>query len=256
MPDVRNACAASQQHVRALVEAQPALLPVDGLRKSPVDRRGGLRGSKVVSDTPENQVLLLLQHHVSDQLRCSKQPRLLRRARPILPPSALTATALLQPLAQPTALRHPGSRCDIDSHPDCRPFLILIVAPQVSVAGTSRLPAPVGCGHCSSMSRAHALTLLRRVRWKPPARHGRGCPQLSYHTPVGSAPTVRSFSSTLTVPTDFLASKLDDRSVHCPIGHQLAARLRAILRGNVGGLTIVDWEWSISGLHSWTSAIF
>ena len=33
-------------------------------------------------------------------------------------------------LAQPTALRHPRCRCDIDSHPDCRPFLTLIVAPH------------------------------------------------------------------------------------------------------------------------------
>ena len=49
---------------------------------------------------------------------------------PILPPTALAATAHPQPLAQPTALRHPGSRCDIDSHPDCRPLLTLIVAPQ------------------------------------------------------------------------------------------------------------------------------
>ena len=44
----------------------------------------------------------------------------------------LTATAHLQPLAQPTPLPHPGSRCDIDSHPDCRPFLTLIVAPQTA----------------------------------------------------------------------------------------------------------------------------
>ena len=83
-------------------------------------------------DAPENHLPLRLQRHVSDQLRCSKQSRLLRRALPILPPTALTATAHLQPLAQPTALRHPGFRCDIDSHPDCRPFLILIVAPQTT----------------------------------------------------------------------------------------------------------------------------
>ena len=74
-------------------------------------------------DAPENHLPLRLQRHVSDQLRCSKQPRLLRRALPILPPTALTATAHLQPLAQPTALRHPGFRCDIDSHPDCRATL-------------------------------------------------------------------------------------------------------------------------------------
>ena len=34
------------------------------------------------------------------------------------------------PLHNPTDLRHPVSRCDIDSHRDCRPILILIVAPR------------------------------------------------------------------------------------------------------------------------------
>ena len=61
---------------------------------------------------------------------CSKQSRFRGRVLSILPPNSLTATAHLQPLAQPTALRHPGSRCDNDSHPDCRSFLTLIVAPQ------------------------------------------------------------------------------------------------------------------------------
>ena len=97
----------------------------------------GCAAARWYPDTPENHLPLRLQRHVSDQLRCSKQSRLLRRALPILPPTALTATAHLQPLAQPTALRHPGFRCDIDSHPDCRPFLILIVAPQ---SGDSRVP--------------------------------------------------------------------------------------------------------------------
>ena len=54
---------------------------------------------------------------------CSKQSRFSRRVLSILPPGPLTATAHLQPLAQPTALRHPESRCDIDSHPDCRATL-------------------------------------------------------------------------------------------------------------------------------------
>ena len=90
----------------------------------------GCAAARWYPDTPENHLPLRLQRHVSDQLRCSKQPRLLRRALPILPPGPLTATAHLRPLAQPTALRHPGFRCDIDSHPDCRPFLILIVAPH------------------------------------------------------------------------------------------------------------------------------
>ena len=41
---------------------------------------------------------------------CSKQSRFRGRVLSILPPSPLTATAHLKPLAQPTALRHPGSR--------------------------------------------------------------------------------------------------------------------------------------------------
>ena len=76
-----------------------------------------------------------LHRHVSDHLPCSKQSRFFRRVLSILPPSPLSATAHLQPLAQPTALRHPGSRCDIDSHPDCRPILILIVAPHRRLRG-------------------------------------------------------------------------------------------------------------------------
>ena len=44
----------------------------------------------------------------------------------------------LQPLAQPTALRHPGFRCDIGSPPDCRPILILIVAPHPDARITGR----------------------------------------------------------------------------------------------------------------------
>ena len=55
---------------------------------------------------------------------CSRSTALLQAApitpsnSPIIPPSALTATAHLKPLAQPTASRHPMFRCDIDSHPD------------------------------------------------------------------------------------------------------------------------------------------
>ena len=106
-----------------------SVLAVHGLQESPEDRRGGLRGIKGVSRYPKS-LPWSLHRHVSDHLRCSKQSRFFRRVLSILPPSPLSATAHLQPLAQPTALRHPGSRCDIDSHPDCRPFLILIVAPH------------------------------------------------------------------------------------------------------------------------------
>ena len=93
-------------------------------------------------DTPENHLPLPLQRHLWVHPRCSKQSRFRRRALPILPPSPLPATAHLQPLAQPTALRHPGSRCDIDSHPDCRPILILIVAPQPPPARSPRAVQP------------------------------------------------------------------------------------------------------------------
>ena len=111
-----------------------SVLAVHGLQESPEDRRGGLRGIKGVSRYPKS-LPWSLHRHVSDNLRCSKQSRFFRRVLSILPPSPLSATAHLQPLAQPTALRHPGSRCDIDSHPDCRPFLILIVAPQATPFG-------------------------------------------------------------------------------------------------------------------------
>ena len=52
-PDLCNACAVSLRLLRSLVQAQPALLAVDALRKSPEDRRGGLRGSKMVSGPPK-----------------------------------------------------------------------------------------------------------------------------------------------------------------------------------------------------------
>ena len=90
----------------------------------------GCAASRWYPDTPENHLPWPLHRHVSDHLPCSKQSRFFRRVLSILPPRPLSATAHLQPLAQPTALRHPGSRCDIDSHPDCRPFLTLIVAPH------------------------------------------------------------------------------------------------------------------------------
>ena len=73
------------------------------------------------------------------------------RALPIPPPTAGAATTHPQPLAQPTGLRHPGSRCDIDSHPDCRPLLTLIVAPHVTArrarlgSGWRAAPLPGGC---------------------------------------------------------------------------------------------------------------
>ena len=92
--------------------------------------------------------------------RCSKQSRFRRRALPILPPSPLTATAHLQPLAQPTALRHPGSRCDIDSHPDCRPFLTLIVAPQQILNLLEELKERL---HLSYLFIAHDLSVIHHV---------------------------------------------------------------------------------------------
>ena len=113
--------------------------------KSREDCRGGLRSSKVPRwylDTPKITSRYPSNAMFWDHPRCSRQPRSRRRTLPILPPSPLPATAHLQPLAQPIALRHPGSRCDIDSHPDCRSFLTLIVAPQAGV----RRNMPLGNG--------------------------------------------------------------------------------------------------------------
>ena len=79
---------------------------------------GGLRGSKVVSGYPRKSGA------ATPSTPCSRSTALLQAApitpsnSPIIPPSALTATAHLKPLAQPTASRHPMFRCDIDSHPD------------------------------------------------------------------------------------------------------------------------------------------
>ena len=113
--------------------------------KSREDCRGGLRSSKVPRwylDTPKITSRYPSNAMFWDHPRCSRQPRSRRRTLPILPPSPLPATAHLQPLAQPIALRHPGSRCDIDSHPDCRSFLTLIVAPHQHLPPSlCRLPA-------------------------------------------------------------------------------------------------------------------
>ena len=56
---------------------------------------------------PENHLTWPLHRHVSDHLPCSKQSRFFRRVLSILPPSPLTATAHLPPLAQPTAPSSP-----------------------------------------------------------------------------------------------------------------------------------------------------
>ena len=134
-PDLCNACAVSLRLLRALVQAQPALLGVARggcpakIARGPPWRASRQQGG--IWNTPENHLTWPLHRHVSDHLPCSKQSRFFRRVLSILPSSPLSATAHLQPLAQPTALRHPGSRCDIDSHPDCRSFLTLIVAPHM-----------------------------------------------------------------------------------------------------------------------------
>ena len=129
-PPRATPCAASQRLLRALVQAQPAFSRWMASNSRPRIAVAGRAAPRGYPDTPENHLPWSLHRHVSDHLPCSKQSRFFRRVLSILPPSPLTATAHLQPLAQPTALRHPGSRCDIDSHPDCRPILILIVAPH------------------------------------------------------------------------------------------------------------------------------
>ena len=189
----------------------------------------GFAAPRWYPDAPENHLPLRLQRHVSDQLRCSKQPRLLRRALPILPPTALTATAHLQPLAQPTALRHPGFRCDIDSHPDCRPFLILIVAPHPTGRDTTThciLMRPRtrhthrtvgGCGHSLPPGRrssarhpsedeghdqacrahpGHHADLSRRIRYRhPDARPWRAALRASAEPLAVSTPTAGLFGT-------------------------------------------------------------
>ena len=157
-----------------------SVLAVHGLQESPEDRRGGLRGIKGVSGYPKS-LPWSLHRHVSDHLPCSKQSRFFRRVLSILPPSPLSATAHLQPLAQPTALRHPGSRCDIDSHPDCRPFLILIVAPQKLMRGLSGLPFSG-----RSVTHSYSWCVPRCGRWcssGPAACRGAGrcrCPRFGW----------------------------------------------------------------------------
>ena len=141
----------------------------------------GFAAARWYPDTPGNHLPLRLQRHVLDHLRCSKQSRLLRRALPILPPSPLTAIAHLQPLAQPTALRHPGSRYDIDSHPDCRPFLTLIVAPHTgsgiaSVAPTRRRQRSAS-RHPAGSGAEHALTAACKA--PPSAQMVSGYPLLN-----------------------------------------------------------------------------
>ena len=119
----------------ALVQAQPALLAADGLQKSPEDRRGALRGTKVVSGYPPKSGA------AAPSTRCSGSTALLQaapdRSGELPHPPAdrahcdRTSPHIRSPLHNQPPLRHPGSRCDIDSHPDCRPFLTLIVAPHV-----------------------------------------------------------------------------------------------------------------------------
>ena len=135
-------------------------------------------------DTPENHLTWPLHRHVSDHLPCSKQSRFFRRVLSILPPRPLSATAHLQPLAQPTALRHPGSRCDIDSHPDCRPFLTLIVAPHMGIyrgGAIKNAPRPAliyhvpGQGACIAVAEDDDLVEWRELPQNPVIQqHGEG----------------------------------------------------------------------------------
>ena len=57
----------------------------------------GFAAARWYLDTPENQVPLRLQRHVPDQLRCCKQPRLLRQT----PPSSRRARSLRPHISSP-----------------------------------------------------------------------------------------------------------------------------------------------------------
>ena len=90
-----------------------------------------------------------------------------------------------QPLAQPTALRHPGSRCDIDSHSDCRPFLTLIVAPQRDYRCTSHNAFCQGPGDCSWMMHLPTIDQGLVSRRRPPC-----VPRLPSHGCVAGSPRI------------------------------------------------------------------
>ena len=93
-----------------------------------------------------------------------------------------TSPHIRSPLHNQPPLRHPGSRCDIDSHPDCRPFLTLIVAPHrgqrrrlcaaalhLNLDAREELVGVLDTGDIAGTSRARRSTITA----PPMYRHGR-----------------------------------------------------------------------------------
>ena len=170
----------------ALVQAQRALLAADGLQKSPEDRRGALRGTKVVSGYPPKSGA------AAPSTRCSGSTALLQaapdRSGELPHPPAdrahcdRTSPHIRSPLHNQPPLHHPGSRCDIDSHPDCRPFLTLIVAPQACVLAESPKATlshrSASVQFVTSLDRSDCFRLERQVpggirtRWDTAPFHG------------------------------------------------------------------------------------
>ena len=93
----------------------------------------GFAAARWYPHTPEKSPAGGSQRRLPDHRRCSKHPDYTVALSPFSRRPALAATTHPQPLAQTIALRHPGFRCDIDSHPDCRSLLTLIVAPQLQL---------------------------------------------------------------------------------------------------------------------------
>ena len=104
-------------------------------QNSPEDRRGRLRGTKVVSRYPRNHVPVRLQRHVSEATALLQAAPVTPSSSPHSPTEPLTATA---------HLGHPGSRCDIASHPDCRATEVIRLIEQ-ELAKVDDIEAPTTC---------------------------------------------------------------------------------------------------------------
>ena len=128
------------------LEAERELPSEHKLQEVYHEHRDGEDGGRHPLDAHRDQIegwrresySFLVIHQLLRQRGCvaPSSPRSLRRT----PPSSRRPRSLRphirSPLHNQPPLRHPGSRCDIDSHPDCRPFLTLIVAPQAGLNWT------------------------------------------------------------------------------------------------------------------------
>ena len=120
----------------------------------------GFAAARWYPHTPEKSPAGGSQRRLPDHRRCSKHPDYTVALSPFSRRPALAATTHPQPLAQTIALRHPGFRCDIDSHPDCRSLLTLIVAPQRGERRSMRPSFPACRAVCT-----HRSLLPKRCVW-------------------------------------------------------------------------------------------